>query len=73
MNMGNFNELITDILEVDDVKMNEELASFEAWDSLTILSIIALADETYNVSLTADEINDSKTVGGLQDMIKNKM
>ena len=71
--MGNFNELITDILEVDEVKMNEELASFEAWDSLTILSIIALADETYNVSLTADEINDSKTVGGLKDMIKNKM
>ena len=71
--MGDFNELIIDILEVDDVEMDEKLDSFEAWDSLTILSIIALADETYNVSLTADEINDSKTVGGLKDMIKNKM
>lgn len=71
--MGDYYELITDILEVDDLEMDEELASFEAWDSLTILSIIALADETYNVTLTADEINSSKTVGGLKDMIKDKM
>lgn len=71
--MENFDNAIAEILEVDNVKMNQELVSFECWDSLTILSIIALADETYHVILSAAEVNDSKTVDGLKELIKSKM
>jgi len=71
--MENFNINIAEILEVDDVNMNDQLSSFRCWDSLTILSIIALAGETYNVTLSAAEINDSKTIAGLKEMILSKM
>lgn len=71
--MENFNEEIAEILEVDNVDINQELKSFECWDSLTILSIIAMADERYNVTLVADEVNSSKTVKGLRELIKSKM
>lgn len=71
--MENFDNAIAEILEVDNVKMNQELVSFECWDSLTILSIIALADESYHVTLSAAEVNDSKTVDGLKELIKSKM
>lgn len=71
--MENFKTNIAEILEVDDVQMNDELASFECWDSLTILSIIALAGENYNVTLSAAEINNSKTIEGLKELIKSKM
>ncbi|MCX6271431.1 MAG: acyl carrier protein [Bacteroidetes bacterium] len=71
--MENFNAQIAEILEVDSVDPGEELASFECWDSLTILSIIALAGESYNVTLSAAEVNNAVTVGGLQDLIKSKM
>jgi len=40
---------------------------------LTILSIIAFAGENYNVTLSAADINNSKTIGGLKDLIKGRM
>ena len=43
--MEKFIENLSEILEEEDVTLNDELASFESWDSLAILSIIALADE----------------------------
>ncbi len=71
--MENFNEVIAEILEVDNVEINQELESFECWDSLTILSIIAFADENYNVTLSVAEVNSSKTVGGLRELMTGKM
>ncbi len=71
--MEKFNANIAEILEVDKVEMDDELSSFECWDSLTILSIIALSGENYNVTLSAAEVNNAKTVGGLKELIKSKM
>lgn len=70
--MNNFKTEIAELLEVDNVELNEELAKFECWDSLTILSIIALTGENYNVTLSAADINNSKTVGGLMELIKGR-
>lgn len=70
--MDNFLEQMAEIMEVDTVNPTDELASFEAWDSLTTLSIIALADDDYGVSLTNDEIINAKTIEGLQSLISDK-
>jgi acyl carrier protein len=71
--MINFETLLGEILEVDAVDLNDELTSFECWDSLTILSIIALVDQHYRVSLTAKEIIDSRTVEGLKLLVTGKI
>ena len=63
---------MAEILEVDSVDQADELKSFDTWDSLTILSIIALCDETYGVQLTADDIEGSLTIGGLNDLLTVK-
>lgn len=70
--MEEFNVELAEILEVDSVELDQELASFECWDSLTILSIIALTDETFQVTINAAEVDNSKTVGGLNDLINSK-
>ena len=70
--MENFLRETKEILEVDAVHLDDELNSFDIWDSLTILSIIALCDAEYNISLTADEINDSKTIKGLKELIESR-
>ena len=51
--MEQFLEQIAELLEEDTVNVSDELKSFEAWDSLTILSIIAFADESYKITLNA--------------------
>lgn len=69
--MENFELTIAEILEVESVSLEDSLSSFDAWDSLTVLSIIAYCDEEYNVVLSAEEINNSETINGLKELIIN--
>jgi len=71
--MENFIEAISEILEEETVELNNELESFEAWDSLTVLSIIAICDSDYGVALSAEEIESSGTILGLRELIESKM
>lgn len=59
------------ILEVDEVNENQLLESFECWDSLTILSIIATASKDYGKELNYDQIRNSKNIKGLTELILN--
>lgn len=70
--MENFKPLISEALEVDEVEMTDELIAFDSWDSLTILSIIAMTSEEYNVELKREEIENAETIQGLKDLIVSK-
>ena len=63
--MENFLEQMAELFEVDSVNLQDEITSFEEWDSLTGLSIIALADDEYNTSITVSQILEAKTIEGL--------
>ena len=52
-----------------DTKFREEI---EEWDSLTAMGVIAMADAEYGVTLTGDDIRNSKTVEDLFILIKSK-
>ena len=67
--MENFEIDLAELLEVENVKEVDILQEFECWDSLTVLSIIAWADEKHKVTLSAKEINDSESVQGLKSLI----
>jgi acyl carrier protein len=62
---------LADILEVDQVSLKDELESFDEWDSLTALSIIALADSDYNKKLTNDLLKEFKSIDDLVNFILN--
>ena len=44
----------------------------DEWSSLTALSVIAMADEEYEVVLTGDDIRNSTTVNDLLELVKAK-
>ena len=71
--MENFDSLIAEILEVDCISQEDKLASFECWDSLTLLSIIALSDQNFGVNLSANDVIEAETIGGLKELIKTRM
>jgi acyl carrier protein len=48
----------------------KELAN---WDSLAALSVIAMTDENYNVSIGGDDIEKSRTVKELWDLVAQRM
>jgi len=70
--MEEYFKQMAELLEVDSVNTNDELNSFEAWDSLTILSIIAFVNDSYAVTLNANEIKEARTIGGLKKVIDSK-
>lgn len=70
--MNDFLEQMAEIMEVDIINADDVLTSFDAWDSLTTLSIIALADDEFQVSLTNNEIVEANTIEGLYNLILSK-
>ena len=70
--MKKFEIQIADLLEVEKINMSDDLDSFDAWDSLTILGIISLCMDEYKVVLSAEEIRDCITIAGLKSLIQNK-
>lgn len=63
---------LAEILEEDSVNETNVLADFDAWDSLSVLSIIAYASEHYKMQLKKEDIRSMKTVGDLMTLFESK-
>ena len=70
--MQEYLDQMAELMEEDEVNPSDEITSFEAWDSLTSLSIIAMADDEYGITLSANDILEAKTIEGLYDAIQTK-
>jgi acyl carrier protein len=72
--MNEFYEGLADILEVPvgDIKPELELSSSGNWDSLAVVSTIALIDEVYDEAVNADALADCQTVSDIEQLIQKK-
>lgn len=72
MDKEQFLEDLAEILEEDSVNDSDVLADFDAWDSLSILSILSYASENYKMQLKNDDIRSQVTVGDLYNFLENR-
>lgn len=49
-------EKLAEILEVDNIDVNKKFTDYEVWDSLCSLSVIALLDSDYGMSMNHKDI-----------------
>jgi acyl carrier protein len=49
-----------------------EFKDLDEWSSLIALSIIAMVDEEYDITLKGDDIKGAKTIQDLFDNVKSK-
>jgi len=70
--MDEFLKQVAGILEVDEVKDTDELKAFPQWDSLSVLSVIAMLDASYGVNLRAADFGSVKTVGDLWKLVQSR-
>lgn len=61
-----------DDIDISDLNLETEFKELDDWSSLVALSIIAMADEEYDVILTGNDIRNSKTLGDLLKIIEEK-
>ena len=66
MDIDRFYTSMAEILEVESVKDEDVLCQFDAWDSLTKLSIIALTGSEFRTVLNARDLDAMETVGALR-------
>ena len=50
-----------------------EYRELDEWSSLVALSIMAMVDEEYDVSLKADEMRQTNTIQELFDLVSSKL
>ena len=70
--MKEFLNEMAEILEEDAVQPEDELSSFESWDSLASLSVAAMADAQFGVTMSAKDINEATTIEDLYRRITAK-
>jgi acyl carrier protein len=63
---------LAQILEVDRVAADDVLSEFEYWDSLTVLSVLAMLDSGYGVNLTAANLRELKQAGELAAVVESR-
>jgi acyl carrier protein len=68
--MEEFSAKLAEILEVDDVAEDASLASYPAFDSLGVLSVIAMIDSLFHINLTSTDLAGTKTVDELWKMVQ---
>jgi acyl carrier protein len=70
--MNEFLSKIAAILEVDEVKETDDLKAFSQWDSLSVLSVIAMLDANYGLNLRAADLGSIKSAGDLWRLVQSR-
>lgn len=63
---------LAETLDVEAVKPTDVLKDFAEWDSLAVLSVLAMADSTYGVTIRPEEIRAVVTAADLAQLIASK-
>lgn len=61
-----------DETDASEINAATEFKALDEWSSLIALSIIAMVDEEYDVTLKGDDIRSSNTVEDLFNIVKSR-
>lgn len=61
-----------DETDPSEISVDTNFRELDEWSSLIALSVIAMVDEEYDVTLKGDDIKNANTVEDLFNTVKNK-
>lgn len=69
--IANFAEQFDDT-DASEIQANTVFKDLDEWSSLVALSVIAMVDEEYDITIKGDDIRNSNTVEDLFNAVKAK-
>ncbi len=72
MNTAEFYQNLADVIDVEQVNPENVLKDFAEWDSLSVLSVLAMADSKYGVTIKPEEIRAVSTASDLANLVAAK-
>ena len=70
--IANFAEQFDDT-DPEIFNADTSIEDLDEWSSLNALSIIAMVDDEYDVTLKGDDLRKSKTINDLFNIVKSKL
>ncbi len=62
-----------DETDESEIKSDTKFRELDEWSSLVALSLMAMIDDEYDISLKADEMRRANTIQELFDLVKSKL
>jgi len=72
MHLPEFYLKLAEILDIETVKPEDALTNFDAWDSLSMLSVLALADTKYGVTIRPEDLRAAVTAADLARLVEGR-
>ena len=60
-------------LDASELSLSTEFKELDGWNSLVALSVIAMIDEEYDVTVKGEDIRKSKTIEDLFNTVKTRL
>ena len=72
--LENFLKLFKETLDIEDreINLSDDFRSYDEWDSIGNLSIIAMIDEEYGIVIEGPHFKNLKTLQDLWDEIEKR-
>lgn len=61
-----------DETDASEFKADTEFKALDEWSSLSALSIIAMIDEEYDVTIKGDDVKNAETIEDLFNVVKTR-
>ena len=65
-------EQMLEIFEIDEITSDIILRDLELWDSLSVISLLAVLDESYGINIEATELAEVVTVSDLFAFVEQR-
>ncbi|MCX6272528.1 MAG: acyl carrier protein [Bacteroidetes bacterium] len=62
-----------DETDASEFRLDTIFRNIEEWSSIIALSIIAMVDEEYGVSIKGDDVRTSNTIQDLYEIVKSRL
>ena len=69
--MEELKEKLEELMEVENLDLNAKFSDYEEWDSLTSLSVLALLDSDYGMSMSHKEVSTFDSIGGFCEYVNS--
>jgi len=72
--MSSLNEIFCEVFDDEEIVVTDETTAedIDEWDSLMHVTLIVAAEKAFDVTLSAEEIGNLKSVGELIDIIVDR-
>ena len=54
---------LEEILEIQDIDLTKKFDYYPEWDSLSSLTLVALLDSDYNITMSYTQLDEFKSIG----------